>query len=95
MSDTTPNPNDAATQTLRERVAELDADIQGHQRCIEIATACRQELQDVIALLSRKLRARTARTAKPNAPTGVMCDPSSAKDTLAVFATPFPIEEAA
>ena len=94
MSDTTPNPNDAATQTLRERVAELDADIQGHQRCIEIATACRQELQDMIALLSRKPRARTARTAKPAASARAAND-MPVESSFPVFTAHCPTEEAA
>ena len=50
---------DAAIEALRERTRQLDTDIAQHTRSVEVATACRDELLDVIATLSRKPRARS------------------------------------
>lgn len=61
MSDTTPTPNDAAIAVITERARELDIEILGHQRCIDVATASRNELLDLIATLSRKSRPRKVR----------------------------------
>jgi hypothetical protein len=57
--------NDAAIAVITERVRELDAEILEHQRAIDVATASRGELADLIATLSRKPRARKVRTAEP------------------------------
>lgn len=69
MSDTVINPMDAAILVLRERERELDGEIQSHTRQVEIATARRDELLDLIATLSRKPRLRKPRAvteASPN-----------------------------
>ena len=64
MSDTI-TANDAAIAVITERVRELDADIARHRAAIDVATASRGELLDLIATLSRKPRARKARAAEP------------------------------
>ena len=64
MSDTT-TPHDAAITVITDRVRELDAEILEHQRAIDVDTAIRGELADLIATLSRKPRARKARAAEP------------------------------
>lgn len=61
MSDTTPTPMDAAIAVITDRARELETEILGHQRCIDVATASRNELLDLIATLSRKPRARKVR----------------------------------
>jgi hypothetical protein len=61
MSDLIPTPHDAAIAVITERARELDAEILGHQRCIDVATASRNELLDLVATLSRKPRARRPR----------------------------------
>lgn len=61
MSDTTPTPNDAAIAVITERARELETEILGHQRSIDVATASRNELLDLIATLSRKSRPRKVR----------------------------------
>ena len=58
-------PHDAAIAVITDRVRELDAAILEHQRAIDVATASRGELADLIATLSRKPRARKARAAEP------------------------------
>lgn len=63
MSDANPTQHDAAILVLRERERELFAEIQDHQRKLDLATARREELLDLIATLSRKPRARKARAA--------------------------------
>lgn len=62
MSDANPTQHDAAILVLREREREVFAEIQSHHRAMEIATARREELLDLIATLSRKPRARKARS---------------------------------
>jgi hypothetical protein len=61
MSDANPTQHDAAILVLRDRERELFAEMQNHQRSLEIATARREELLDLIATLSRKPRPRRAR----------------------------------
>jgi len=63
MSDANPTQHDAAILVLRERERELFGEIQSHQRSLELATARREELLDLIATLSRKPRGRRARAA--------------------------------
>jgi hypothetical protein len=58
-------PHDAAIAVITDRVRELDAEILEHQRAIDVATASRGELADLIATLSRKPRGRKARAAGP------------------------------
>ena len=53
---------------LEKDPRELDIEILGHQRCIDVATASRNELQDLIATLSRKPRARKPSAAKSAGP---------------------------
>ena len=60
-------PHDAAIAVITDRVRELDADIARHKAAIDVATASRAELADLIATLSRKPRARKARAAEPAA----------------------------
>jgi hypothetical protein len=55
------SPNDAAIEALRERERQLDAEIQAHTRRAEVATERREEVRDLIAMLSRKPRARRPR----------------------------------
>ena len=64
MSDTN-TPHDAAIAVITDRARELDAAILEHQRAIDVATASRGELLDLIATLSRKPRARKARATEP------------------------------
>jgi hypothetical protein len=61
MSDTTPTPNDAAIEHLRERVRQLEADIAMHRARMEGATMIRDDYLDTIATLSRKSRPRKVR----------------------------------
>jgi hypothetical protein len=61
MSDIITTPHEAAIAVITERARELDAEILGHQRSIDVATASRNELLDLIATLSRKPRARKPR----------------------------------
>lgn len=61
MSDANPTQHDAAILVLREREREVFAEMQSHHRALEIATARREELLDLIATLSRKPRPRRAR----------------------------------
>lgn len=84
MSDTTPTPMDAAIAVITDRARELETEILGHQRSIDVAAASRNELLDLIATLSRKPRARKVRVIQ-----------EAANDTAAeeaprqtVFATP-------
>lgn len=65
MSDTNcPSPHDSAILVLRERERDLLAEIQTHTRAMELATARREELLDLIAVLGRKPRPRKQRTAE-------------------------------
>jgi hypothetical protein len=85
MSETTiTSPHEAAIAVITERANALDAEILGHQRCIDVATASRNELLELVATLSRKPRAR-----KPRA---VAESGSQAEDTQrpAVDAAPRP-----
>jgi len=52
---------DPATELLRERVRQIEADIAAHKARMEGATMVRDELLDLIATLSRKPRARKPR----------------------------------
>jgi len=64
-----PNATLDVLDALRERVHLLDADIARHVRSVEVTTACRDELVEMIATLSRKSRTRSKpRTAAPAAP---------------------------
>lgn len=81
MSDQIPTPHDAAILVLRERERDLDGEIQGHTRALELAAARREELLDLIALLSRRPRARKARVAAEP-------QPEPANDPVSVFGTP-------
>jgi hypothetical protein len=63
---TTTSPLDAAIAVIMDRARELETEIVGHQRCIEVATASRNELLDLIATLGRKPRARKPRMVTEN-----------------------------
>jgi hypothetical protein len=52
---------DPAIEALRERARQLDTDIDAARRRLEIATACRDELLEMVAVLSRKPRSRKPR----------------------------------
>jgi hypothetical protein len=84
MSDITITGNEAAIDTLRERVSQLDRELQSHQHAIELAGARRDELLDLIATLSRKPRAR----AKPRAVKDCMSDDDIRVVAHSVFAQP-------
>jgi len=82
MSDISANPMDAAIAVLRERERELDGEILAHTRQVEMATARRDELLDLIATLSRKPRPRKPRQVAEAAP-------SAAEDARpSLFAAP-------
>lgn len=82
MSDTTPTPMDAAIAVITDRARELETEILGHQRCIDVATASRNELLDLIATLSRKPRARKVRVIQEAA------NDTAETPRQTVFATP-------
>ncbi len=63
MSDNT-TPHEAAIAVLRERERELDAEVKIHEERAAAVSLRREELRDVIALLSRKPTVRRPR-AKP------------------------------
>jgi hypothetical protein len=50
-------PNDPATQALRDRINQLELEMATHTRRAEIATACRDELAEMLAIVTRKPRA--------------------------------------
>jgi hypothetical protein len=92
MSDNlNPSPHDAAIAVISERARELDADILGHQRCIDVATARRDELLDLVATLSRKPRARKPRAVTEATPSAM----EEAAPRPSVFAAPCDVAEAA
>lgn len=61
MSDMIPSQHESAIAVLREREAQLDVEIQTHSRALELATAQRELLLDLIATLSKKPRVRAPR----------------------------------
>lgn len=61
MSDIITTPHEAAIAVITDRARELETEILGHQRSIDVASASRNELLDLIATLSRKPRARKPR----------------------------------
>ncbi len=72
MSDTIiPSAMDAAIVVLRDRERELDGEIRNHTRQLEIATARRDELLDLIATLSKKPRLRKPRAVAEAPPSTV------------------------
>ena len=62
MSDTIPTQHESAVALMRDRASQLAAEMQGHARKLEVATERHEELLDMIALLTRKPRARKPRT---------------------------------
>jgi hypothetical protein len=83
MSETnTATPLDAAIALITERARELDVKILEHQRAIDVATASRSELLDLIATLSRKPRPR-----KPRPVTEAATGPAEDAPRPTVFAT--------
>jgi hypothetical protein len=87
MSDIIPTPHDAAIAVITERARELDTEILGHQRCIDVATASRNELLDLVATLSRKPRARRTRP-MPAGVTLLLDDTAEESPRPTVFAVP-------
>ena len=75
--------NDAAIAVITDRVRELDVEILEHQRAIDVATASRGELADLIATLSRKPRARKARAAEPASANVLELAPAAAPSVFA------------
>lgn len=62
MSCTLPGTvQDPALDLLRDADRELEAEILGHQRCIETANAKRELLRELIATLSKKPKQRKPR----------------------------------
>jgi hypothetical protein len=98
MSET--QPIDPATEALRDRVRQLEGDILLHTRRLEVTTACRDELAEIIAALCRKARLvpRKARgTAPTPAPAEVSAEPRPSIFSVvppAIEATPEAIAEA-
>jgi hypothetical protein len=87
MSDIIPtNPMDAAIVVLRERERELDGEIQNHTRQLEIASARRDELLDLIATLSKKPRLRKPRAVTEAAPSAT--EAALAAPRSSIFALP-------
>jgi hypothetical protein len=81
MSDSPPIP-DAAIEAIRARIAELNLEIEQHQRLAETARVVRDELSDIVATISRKPRSRKPR---------VVIDAAEATEETprqTVFATP-------
>lgn len=60
MSDSN-TPNDNAIEVIDEQVRQLEDDIQGHTRRLEVDTAIRDRLLELRATLSRKPRGRKPR----------------------------------
>lgn len=92
MSDVIPTQHESALVVLRDRERDLDAEIQTHTRALELATAQRELLLDLIATLSRKPRMRTPRavTRVPVEPANDQPEEPSPRPT--VFATPSLVE---
>jgi hypothetical protein len=62
MSDTSnANPQDPAIEALRERVRQFDAENAADAARIAARTLCRDEFNEMIAVLTRKLRPRKPR----------------------------------
>jgi hypothetical protein len=76
-------PPDAAIAEINARIGLLNAEIGRHVQAAQVATAIRDELADLAAMLGRKARIR-----KPRAVTEVASD--AADDALrpTVFAAP-------
>lgn len=72
MSDMIPAQHESAIAVLREREAQLDGEIQTHSRALELATAQRELLLDLIATLSKRPRVRA-----PRAPSRPMSEPAN------------------
>jgi hypothetical protein len=70
--------SDPAIDILRERVKQYETDIALHLRRAEIATDCRNDLLEVVATLSRRLR-----TKKPRLPAPVVEAPPTLEESLA------------
>lgn len=83
MSDANPTQHDAAILVLRERERELDGEIQSHQRNLEIAAARRDELLDLIAMLSKRPRPRRVRPIAEVPP-----EPANDTAPISVFGMP-------
>lgn len=80
--------NDAAIAVITDRARELDADIARHRAAIDVATASRAELADLIATLSRKPRARKTRAAEPASANVLELAPAAASIFAPVVAEP-------
>ena len=85
MSEVIPTQHESAIAVLREREAQLDGEIQTHSRALELATAQRELLLDLIATLSRKPRVRAPRAVIRAAP---LTDTADDTQRPTVFATP-------
>jgi hypothetical protein len=92
-----PTQHESAVAVLRDRERELDADIQADSRALELKTARRDELLDLIATLSRRPRVRTPRVVRASEPANDQPEDASQRPLAppTVFATPSLAEEAA
>jgi hypothetical protein len=88
MSDVIPAQHESAIAVLREREAHLDSEIQAHSRALELATAQRELLLDLIATLSKKPRVRAPRPVPRPAPDPVNDPTEVASQRPSVFALP-------
>lgn len=88
MTEAIPVQHESAVAVLREREVQLDSEIQTHARALELATAQRELLLDLIATLSRKPRIRAARAAARPASEPANDQPDAPAPRPSVFATP-------
>jgi hypothetical protein len=70
---------------MRDRASQLAAEMQGHARKLEVATERHEELLDMIALLTRKPRARKPR-AVAEAPANDAAEEAAVEARPSVFA---------
>lgn len=84
MSDQLPLTVDPTIELLQSRVREYEAHIAGHRTAIEIATACKTDLMNIIETLSKRTRARARPrpTPTPGADTEATDRPSLANPPL-------------
>lgn len=85
MSDTAPIP-DAAIAALQARVAELNIEIERHNQALLTTAAIRNELHDMIKVLSRK--PRESRKPRPATETRAANDEADEAPRPTVFAAP-------
>ena len=85
MSDTNTTVPDIAVDTLRERIRQLDGEIQERARLNDTAIAIRNELTEMVAMLSRKMKPRKQRVSGGCAGTSA-ADPTEEAAPTVLFA---------